>query len=85
MNCYHLHAAATVYSLRSNGREPPLFLMFGHKPADGGPTQLNNCSRYYRDNKGTHTAYVRDICNWKDDCTPSKSTDNAKSEIGQAV
>ena len=58
---------------------------------------LNNCSRYYGNNKGKiilavfhklwkyHAAYIRDIHNRKDDFSPSKPTNNAKFKIGQAV
>ena len=38
--------------LGSNGTEPPHFLLFGHKPAGDCLTYLNNCSKYYRDDKG---------------------------------
>ena len=32
-----------------------------------------------------HAAYLRDICNRKDNCTPPKPTNNTKFEIGQTV
>ena len=36
---------------RSNETEPPFFLMFGNKPAEGCLTHLNNYSWCYGDNK----------------------------------
>ena len=63
----------------SHGIELPFFLIFGHEPAEGHLTHLNNCSRYYRDNKGKiilaelhklwkhHAAYLKDICYRNDD------------------
>ena len=51
-------------------------------------------SNQYRDNKGKiiltevhklrihHAAYLRDICNRKDDCTPLKPINNAKLKNG---
>ena len=69
--------------------------MFGHEPAEGQLTHLNNCSRYYRDNNGEiilaefhklwkhHPAYLKDIHYRKDDSKPCKPRNNTKFEIGQ--
>ena len=71
--------------------------MFGNEISEGQLTHLNNCSRYYRDHKGKiiltqlhklqkhHAAYLKKICNQKEDFTPSKPTNYAKFEIEQAV
>ena len=90
--CYCFHIL-----LRSNWAEPPFSLMHGHEPAEGQLTHLNNCSRYSGDNKGQtilaelhklwkhHAAYLKEICNRKDDCTPSEPTNNSKFKIRQGV
>ena len=82
---------------RSSGTKLPFFLMFGHDPALGQLSYLNNFSRYYRDSKGIiilavlhkkwkhHAAYLKDIHNTEDDYTPCKSKNNTKFEICQAV
>ena len=36
----------------SNRTKTPFFLMFGHEPMEGWLAYINNCSRYYGDNKG---------------------------------
>ena len=82
---------------RGTGNESPFFLMYGPEQTEGWLTHLNNCSRYYGDNKGKviltelhmlwkhHAAYLRDIHNRKDNCTPPKPTNITKFEIGQTV
>ena len=74
-----------------------IFLMFGDEPEEDWLAHLNNCCRYYRDDKGKiilaelcklwkHQAtYLKDICNGKDNSIPSKPANNSKFEIGQVV
>ena len=72
-----------------------IFLMFSYETVQGWLTHLNNCSRYYGDNKGKiilaelhklwkhHEAYVKDIQErWLYPCKPKN---NNTLEIGQPI
>ena len=96
MNYYHLHVASTTYSLVAMELNHNLS-QFGHEPAEGQLTHLNNCSRFHRDNRGKimlaklqklwkhHAAYLKDVHYRKDKFKPCKPRNNIKFEIGQTV